>query len=80
MHTKEGQRTACCLSAGLAYETEAKLVYEPITPPNGYGIEFLPLDKASVEKVADYRELSVSLLFGAADKGIKGLAAESRTD
>ena len=58
------------LECRLAYESEAKLVYEPVKPPNGYGIESRRLNKASVPREADDGELSVSLLFGAADKGI----------
>ena len=65
-----GATDSLLLECRLAYESEVKLVYEPVKPPNGYGIEFLSLDGASVPPGADYRELSVSLLFGAADKGI----------
>ena len=55
------------LECEFAFESRSKLVYKPIRPPNGYGIDFLSVEKDSLPPNADTRDLSVALVFGTAD-------------
>ena len=48
----------------VAYETDSKVVYRPERPPNGYGIEFFPIEREVLPTGADSSELNVTLLFG----------------
>ena len=52
------------------FETDSKVVYRPIKPPNGYGIELLSIERKALPVDADSSELNVTLLFGPhADSG-----------
>ena len=48
----------------VAFKTDSKVVYRPVKPPNGYGIEFLPIETQALPEGADTSELNVTLLFG----------------
>ena len=67
-----GASNRLMLECRIAFESGSKLVYEPIRPPNGYGIEFLSLEKKSLPPSADLRELSITLVFGIADGAYVG--------
>ena len=51
----------------VAYETPSKVVYRPVKPPNGYGMESLPIEREALPRDAVPSELNVTLLFGPRD-------------
>ena len=53
------------LECKLAGKTASKLIYEPVKPPDGYGVEALLLSRDALPPGADHRELNITLVFGA---------------
>lgn len=59
-----GAMESLAIQCSRAFETTKKVIYRPTTPPNGYGLDFLPVDRDALPSDADQEELSVTLVFG----------------
>ena len=46
------------------FETDSEVVYRPVRPPKGYGINDLHIERDALPTDADLSELNVTLLFG----------------
>lgn len=51
----------------MVFEDDSEVIYRPVKPPSGYGIDVLTIAKEDLRMVEDYAELNITLLFGQHD-------------